>query len=242
MNNIIKFIARDEITWNLCDRPYPASQNIPQWWKDMSPYEKSHRNPDGNKLVVENYTSNASAKKCVPMLDALITGYLIPLWTDVSVTQIEDNPIPRITWRPRHKEVFSYHGNNHETITPPAGYKNVVFKFENGWIPKTPKGYSVLITTPLGHRNLPFYAVPAVLDSDKSTLDAGVPMWVKEGLEGVVEKGTPLVQVIPFKRDNWKAEFDYYKNGEYALTEDKNFRSTIVNHYMKNYWSKKEFK
>ena len=238
----IQFKARNKICFDLLEKPYPASQNIPKWLKDMPPYEISHRNPEGNKIVVEDNNSNASAKKCVPMLDALVSGYLIPLSVDVSIVNIPDAEIPRITWQTKSYEPFSVHGNKHDTITPPTGYKNVVFKFSTCWIPKTPKGYSILITTPLGHRDLPFYAIPAIVDSDKSTLDTGVPMWVKDGFEGIVEKGTPLVQMIPFKRDNWKATYDYYDNYEYEIMEDKNFRSTIINHYIKNYWSRKEFR
>ena len=67
-------------------------------------------------------------------------------------------------------------------------------------------------------------------------------MWVKSNFEGVVEKGTPLVQIIPFKRDNWQATFNYYEDGEFEKHDDKNFRGTIVGHYIKNHWSKKNFK
>lgn len=242
MNKKIEFVARDEWAWKTCLKPIPASENIPQWWKDLTPYEKNHNNPDGNKLIVENYASNASAKKCIPMLDALTTGYLISLWTDVQVKKIENNPIPQITWLVKSRPVFTLHSNAHHTIQAPTGYENIVFKYENVWIPKTPKGYSVLITTPMGHRDLPFYAIPAVIDSDKSTLEVITPMWIKKDFEGIVEKHTPLLQITPFKRDDWKAEYSYYKNGEYDVIEEKNFRTTIINHYSKNHWTRKSYK
>jgi hypothetical protein len=67
-------------------------------------------------------------------------------------------------------------------------------------------------------------------------------MWLKADFQGVVEKGTPLMQITPFKRDDWKSEFGYYKNGQYLEVEDANFNGTMVNHYIKNHWSKKSYK
>jgi hypothetical protein len=106
----------------------------------------------------------------------------------------------------------------------------------------TPKGYSCLFLPPVGYRTTPLQAVPAVIDTDKSTLEVLPPMWIKEDFEGVIEKGTPLVQVIPFKRTNWKSEFEVKKENKHKYSNDKNFFGTLVNHYVKNYWSKKTYK
>jgi hypothetical protein len=89
---------------------------------------------------------------------------------------------------------------------------------------------------------LPLYAIPAIIDSDKSQLEIIPPMWIKEGFEGVIEAGTPLIQLTPFKRDNWKTEFNYLKNGEYEKLEDKNFNKNLINNYVRNHWSKKSYK
>lgn len=241
MAKTIKFVARDPLVAELQPKPVPVSQNIPQWWRDQHPYEKGVENPDGKKLLVTNFISNATFKKCTPMLDALTAGYLVSLWSDVQVRP-DPSGIPLITWRVRNLPVFWPHGSSSQNIEPPTGYSNTVVKYNNGWIPKTPPGYSILVTTPLGHRNLPFHAIPAIIDSDRSTLEIVPPMWVKEGFEGIVEKGTPLFQIIPFKRDDWKAEYETLKPGEYSIIEDKNFNSTIVSHYIKKAWSKKSFK
>ena len=109
-------------------------------------------------------------------------------------------------------------------------------------MPKTPKGYSILVTAPFGHRDLPFHVIPAIIDSDRSTLEIVPPMWLKEGFEGIVEKGTPMFQVTPFKRESWESEFSYLENGEFEIKQEKNFNSTLVSHYIKNVWSKKSYK
>lgn len=235
----IKFIARNPYMWKVALKPHPASEALPGWWKNMYPYSKSPNNPSGKKIEVNNYLSNATFKKCVPMLDSLTSGYIIPLWSDVQISQVYGEA--RFSWRVK-PDVFQHHGSESDQIPPPEGYSNQVVKYLNPWIPRTPKGYSVLVTQPFGYINSPFYSVPAVIDSDTSTLDILPPMWVKEGFEGIVEKGTPMVQITPFKRENWKAEFEYLEAGEIEAIEDRNFNSTLVNHYVKNHWAKKKYK
>jgi|694.fasta_scaffold120427_2 hypothetical protein len=246
MTNVIKFTAKNEYAWTVQQKPVPASTLVPLWWKDMHPYEMGPENPTGKKIIVENQVSNATFKKCTPMLDALLSGYICTLWADVQVRQqksIDNKFYPKITWRAKYYQgVFQGHQLSSESIPPPTGYSNIVFKYMNTWIPHTPPGYSILVTSPFGYRDLPFYAIPAIIDSDKSNLELLPPMWLKEGFEGIVEAGTPLFQVTPFKRENWRSEFDYLKDGEYEKLEDKSFGKNIVNNYIKNVWSKKSYK
>lgn len=222
------------------DKPYPASQAIPDWWKSATPHDIAPDNPKGEKLLVRNRGANFTFKKCTPMLDAITSGYIIPLWADVQVTQTSE--LPLVTWRARH-DIFELHGASSRNVPPPPGYDNVVFKYLNTWIPETPPGYSMMITAPLGYRDLPFYAVPAVLDTDKSTLEVVFPMWIRTGFEGLVEHGTPLVQLTPFKRTQWQSKFATYEDGEYYdVVEERNFNKTIVSHYIKRHWTKKVYK
>jgi hypothetical protein len=67
-------------------------------------------------------------------------------------------------------------------------------------------------------------------------------MWIREGFEGIIEKGTPLVQITPFKRDNWESEFSYMNENEYKYLEDRNFNSYLKNHYVRKVWQKKKYK
>jgi len=240
MSKKILFKDKNPYGWEVYPRPFPANSALPQWWKDEPSYFVTPRNPSGKKLIVGNGGSNATFRHCTPMRDALAGGYIIPLFSDVQVEQTANGPT--ISWRVKHSPVFQPHGSTSANVEPPAGYDPVVFKYINTWIPKTPPGYSLLVVSPFGYRNLPFHAVPAILDSDKMTQELVPPMWIKTGFEGLVEKGTPMIQVIPFKRDNWEAEFDYYQNNEYDYIEERSFNANIVSHYLKNVWSKKEFK
>jgi hypothetical protein len=233
----IRFVARDPSAWEIDERPYPASQNIPSWWRNMTPYVVDEQNAEGKKFWVRNLVTNASPKKCVPMLDALTSGYLIPLWADVSIEQTDLNP--SINWRTT-LPVFDIHGDT-RMIETPIGYHPQVFKFLNLWSIFTPPGYSCLITPPAGFRQTGLQAIPAIVDTDKSTTEILFPFWVQNDFEGVIEKGTPLVQVTPFKRSEWKAEYTHYKENEYETIQNKNFNGTLINHYVKNVWSKKKY-
>jgi hypothetical protein len=240
MSKNINFRARSKTEFEVQIKPYPAVKQLPDWFVNAEPYTIDHNSYSDNKVHVRNTFPNATFKKCVPLLDGMSSGYIIPLWTDVEVAV--ENDSPQIYWK-QQSSVFALHGPKTKEIVSPPGYYSQVFKYNNCWIPQTPKGYSCLIVSPFGYSDLPFKAVPAIVDTDRSTLELVFPIWVKENFEGIVEKGTPIVQIIPFKRDDWKSTFDYYQDGEYKnIIESKNFNSTIVGHYLKNHHSKKKFK
>ena len=235
--NEIEFVALDKYAFEVCPKPFPASQAIPQWWKDASPYIKSPKNLDGKKIIIENFESNASFKKCTPMLDLLSAGYIVPLWSDVQV-RIE-NELPLINWRVQ-KNVFEIHEGQEVEI--PDGYLKTQFKFLNQWVPKLPKGYSALVIACPGYPNSPFRAMQAVIDYDKTTHALLPPMFLKEGFEGIVEKGTPMFQIIPFKRNNWQSKFSFLEDGQDLINMDRDTKTTIVNNYVKGFWEKKSYK
>jgi hypothetical protein len=236
----IKFVYLDEYSFNVCERPVPAIEYLPEWFKEMRSYAPSEKDPNGKKIIIENYESNATAKKCVPMRDSISAGYIVPLWTDVQVKQTDNGPL--ITWRVKN-DVFQLHGNyGSRLVEVPPGYDNYVFKYITKFRIETPKGYSVLVKPPAGHEQLTFRPISAIIDSDKSVIDTNFPVWIKKDFEGIIEKGTPIAQVIPFKRDDWQSEFSWIPWEKYVEQRDKGFASTIINNYIKNIWSKKDFK
>lgn len=235
----IEFCYIGEYAFNVHERPVPSKSYIPDWFRDMPPYSISDENPDGNKIIVKDFESNVTAKKCIPMLDAITTGYTVPLWADVQIKQSDGGPI--ITWRVS-QSVFSIHGNYGSTlIPPPTGYANIVFKYNTSFRVKTPRGHSIMIRNVAGHNDLPFYPVPAIVDTDKSVIDTNIPLWISSDFEGIVEKETPVAQIIPFQRDNWSSKFTYITEEKIRQEIDKHYSSNIVNNYVKNIWTKKRF-
>jgi hypothetical protein len=240
MSKNINFRARSKTEFETQLKPYPAVNKLPEWFLNMKPYDSPEGYPDDGKMHLRTRVPNLTFKKCVPLLDGMSAGYIIPLWTDIMIEQKDG--FPYIYWKTKN-DVFFLHGESSRDIPAPAGYDNVVYKYNNCWIPQTPPGYSCLILSPLGHNDLVFKAIPAIVDTDKSTFELVFPMWVKEDFSGIVEKNTPMAQIIPFKRDDWASTFDFYQDGDYKnIIEEKNFNTIIVGHYLKKYWSKKKFK
>ncbi len=229
---IIEFIASNPYAFKVVEKPLPASNYIPDWWRKMEPYI-------GGKFAVENLSTNASFKKCTPMLDALTSGYIVSLRADVHVTQTEFGP--RISWRVKKENVFEPHAESAKKIATPHGYHEQPCKYNSLLHIKTPSGYSCLITQPFGYPDTPFQAISAIIDTDNSPLENLFPVWIQKDFEGVVEKGTPLVQITPFKRNDWESTYSFYEEGEYRALEDKTFSSTLINHYTKKVWSKKKY-
>ena len=228
----IKFTYTSEYGLNVCERPKPAKEFIPEWFQKMPPYHNS------DKMVVENGTANKTFKKCIPLLDGMLSGYIIPLWSDIQVTQTSEGP--RITWRPK-ENVFEVHSPASQSVPAPLGYDQIVFKYDPKLIIQTSPGYSTLILPPSGFQDLPFKQIPAVIDTDKQISEYAFPVWIKSGLEGIIEKGTPMVQVIPFKRESWTHEFGYIPDKTAFYNLEKYLRANLINNYVKNNWTKKEF-
>jgi hypothetical protein len=240
MSKNINFRAKSKTEFEVQLKPYPAVKQLPDWFTKASPHFASQNFPNDGKLHFRDRGANNTYKKCVPLLDSLSAGYIIPLWADVMVEQ--NNGFPEIYWK-TNRNILELHGSPSREIPAPVGYDQIVYKYLNTWIPQTPKGYSCLIISPLGYNDLPFKAIPAIVDTDKSTSELVFPMWIKKGFEGIVEKGTPFIQIIPFKRDDWNSTFDCYEDDEYkTIIEEKNFNGTMVGHYLKNHHSKKKFK
>lgn len=225
-------------------KPSPAKNFIPDWYKDMVPFDKSESNPNGRKIIIDNKISNATAKKCTPMLDGMTSGYIVPLWCDIQVKQeknkIDNKFYPKISWR-IDLDVFEIHGISSRDIPAPFGYDQIVFKFLTYFNIRTPPGYSIMISSPSGHYRLPFHAIPAIIDSDKSMIDNNFPCWIQSEFEGIVEKGTPMVQITPFKRIDWKSKLSKRTFEEYQLDYAIGFDSNIINNYVRNIWSKKNY-
>lgn len=232
MSKKINFKYLSDYAWEVIDRAAPAKNFIPKWHRDMKPYHDE-------KIKIVNGESNATPKKCVPMLDAMTAGYIVPLWTDVIIEENEEDV--SINWRVI-ADVFQGHGQSSTMVPAPKECYPTAFKYVSHLTVETPPGYSILVIPPAGHYDSPFFPLTAIIDSDKPNIDFAFPLWIKRGSAGIIEKGTPVVQIIPFKREDWASTFDHITEQQYFQRRDKVFSSTIKNNYFKNIWSRKEYK
>ena len=126
----------------------------------------------------------------------------------------------------------------------------IIIKILSPWLIKTPPGYSCLFVPPLNHVNLPFRPLSGVVDTDKySKLPINFPSIPQEIPEKqqtkIIPAGTPIVMVIPFKRESWKMDVQSGKSildDAVGLRDQRlGFFKKIVDNYKNMAWNKKEF-
>lgn len=214
------------------DPPLPASKMIPDWYKNMESYI------GGKKVPSYEGETLATVKKCIPVLDAVTAGYIITTPVDLYVTKRDGLPFYQwSTWEP-----VQFHPERQAPEHPQVLHGVPYPKLMNPWAVRTPKGYSTLFTQPF-HRDAPFKILDGVVDTDTYYNSVNFPFQLKDlNFEGYILKGTPMAQVIPFKRDVWKMEV----GGEEELKETFKVRNRILHgfydKYRNNYWTRKEFK
>lgn len=222
MTKVIKFHANDEYTMLVKEKPVPASSVIPKWFKDMPIYSNS-----AHKLDLNPYAT-VTAKQCAPLLDSMCSGYIVKLWTDLLVSR-PDNTLT-VRWLVDDKVIEPWDSTQSSTYEAPQGFDSTVFKFYHGWTIETPPGYSCLITHPFAFQSLPIKTLTGVIDSDILKINANAPFVIRNDFEGVIKKGTPMFQIIPFKRDEWSSEFDIADQKEKYFNIEK-FKTKIMSSY-----------
>lgn len=241
MSKKIKFIARSEEAYFQESPPMPAYLHVPEWFKQIPP-ERSSKNA--------SFRKSSTVKKCLPYLDALTSGYIITAPQDIGITQKGSDIF--LDWGMERREpnipdklenVIDVDTQDRTDGIPiPEGYKPFIFRINVYPRIETPPGYSVLITHPFNRYDLPFLSISGIVDTDTLHSMLVVNMYIKENFSGIIEKGTPLAQVLPFKRENWKNEvcepYDKHKSAKQQF----DILSTLNRSYQKNFWSKKSYK
>ena len=240
MSKII-FYPENSMVSNIVSPPTPIK--IPEWYKKMPQFDTSTTPND--KLIVQNGSTNYSAKACMPFLDSLTTGYEISLWADIQVRIVSG--VTQINWAYDTKEleqvVFRSNDISNNGIPHYEGFDTTDFSWITRWGVKTPKGYSCIFTHPFNRFELPFITTTGIMDTDNWGIWGNQPFSLKSGWEGVIPAGTPIIQIIPFKRENWESEIDKtFTLTKWANIQNLKSRSKFRGYYKNNFWQKKNFK
>jgi hypothetical protein len=210
--------------------PSPAKQSVPEWYKKIPKFF------DGtNKVSVgQRGASNIGVKGCVPFLDALTCGYVVRLHCDILVSRDENNE-PTLSWA---SEIPPVVGRSEQMVAQ-LPYIKGFSKFQYAWeIPfylKVPKGYSFAMVHPLNHFELPFISSSGIVD--ESVRNGAMPFCLNDEFEGIIPAGTPITQIIPFKREDWKVSEGSDKDKPYGWVPT----SKIFGWYRENIWKKKNY-
>ena len=226
-------IEFSSILKNYIEAPKPSLQHIPLEYKKLQNFHTA-----GKETV----------KKCVPFLDSLTCGYIIPFPIDIRFRYDDEKQkaffdlneaIPQ-----EIKHFFEVSSHNEKQISNDLRYVHrtveAVFKFINTWKIKTPKGYSCIFTQPF-NRNLPFKIIDGIVDTDTYPDVINFPFYWTNKVDTpfTMKGGSPMVLVIPFKRNSWKMKIK--GNIEDPLNKI-NYFSQIFDNYRNKFWTKKEYR
>jgi hypothetical protein len=176
--------------------PVPAIKAAPEYFKAVKPQ-------------LDNNPSSGTVKRCVPFLDAMSAGFIIPMWCDVYV--LACNGELSINFPPNFPQASTLgtHGLAQIPKHPLANkpYGNMPMKWINPWVIETEPGISCIFTPPLNHMEARFKLLDGVVDTDTYYNNINFPfLWTGGDGEFFIAKGTPLVQVVPFRREEQALE------------------------------------
>lgn len=211
--------------------PTPSAKRLPDWYKETPEYVNNERK-------VFNGDHPGTIKKCLPVFDALTAGYIIPTFVDVQVLQVEG--VPYYEWRSRN--AISFHPIAQAPMHP-DGNSAPFPKWSNPWAIKTQPGVSCLFIPPMHNPNGIFTVMPGVVDTDTYTPPVNFPFTLNDvGWEGIIPAGTPMVQVIPFKRATWKMSIGGDKERAEQNVKTGKLTSLWFNSYKRQFWTRKEYR
>lgn len=227
----IDFIPASKEAEMYVPRPLPAKNYIPDWYKDIK-LSKDVRFGSGGAMFVDGMV-----KKCVPFLEGFSHGYIQETWTDIYVKKSEYGIEYIYSHEPTIMTV-----RDKKSINVSGAFYQIECAWQLQWYPKMPKGWSMIFTSPFNRLDLPFRSLTGVIDSDNfyDSKQGNYPFFIEKDFEGLIPAGTPMFQMIPIKRENWKSDtvkFDlesHLKN-TYKLTK------YLTGGYKKLFWERKSF-
>lgn len=216
------------------EEPYPSLKNIPEAYKKLQ------------NMVEVKGKKDQTVKMCMPFLDSLTCGYIIPFPVDIKVRYNKDGLFfdgPDFFPKEFIMDFGVYNHPNHQVPSELRNDKRTfdgTFKFANIWTIKTPKNTSCLFTQPF-NRNAPFKIIDGIVDTDCFMNIINFPFyWTGEiDKEYILHAGDPMVLVFPFERQEWKMEIKKeVKDPRRVLW----FRKLLSENYKKIFWKKKRYR
>ena len=242
----ITFKCREEYLATNPPKPEIAKLNIPEWYKNL-----------------EHTVTSKTIKGCMPFLDSLTTGYILktPVELYLKHNYNEENsrktnlisgthPVSSVAETQNINLDLKLEIHNVEQLGNkcPIIHKNKnlpIQKILNPFTIITPPGYSCLFVPPLNNSDDRFSIIPAIVDTDSFPSEINFPFVVNGDkypiLDTIIKIGTPYVQIIPFKRNDWKMNLETETQKEQELRRFKQERF-VLNNYKQRWWRKKRWK
>lgn len=199
--------------------PFPASRHVPDWFKRMP----------------TDYENGGMLKRCPPFLEAMTAGYLIPLPVDL---QLEMDNSGEVKAYCEHQVVSGHFAAQYKGA--PFEDRRVI-KFHNPWIIVTPPEYVCLITAPVNRFEIPLMALTGIVETGQYYKEVQLPVvcMLAPGQRFVAARGTPIIQVIPMRREAWTSEMKLLDEPRRAKQQELVEREQHA--YKDHIWKKLQF-
>jgi hypothetical protein len=225
----------EEEDWDIIPKPFPSRKFIPEWFKALP-----------GKVNNENRLENSTIKRCMPFLDAMSVGWILPLAADVQISSSGDEGLSHVDYKWNfYKPIIENHSQEQISTKekPNPLLPRPPIKFRNYWAIKAKPGWSVLFMPPLNRPDPRFTCMSGIVDCDGYFEFVNFPFTFNQpNFTGIIEAGTPLVQIIPLKRDMLPKEVPIRKftiKDVSRLQQTRKKRSSHESHYKDVVWSKK---
>jgi hypothetical protein len=217
-------------------KPRPAKDYIPDWYKKAKP----NNNVENKRAPSVDGTPVSTIKRCMPIFDMMTAGYIIETPYDIYVRRTKGEP-PYFQWG--YNDAIVFQAIEQFQSHPNFRDINYAVRINIPWSIKTPKGWSVMIMQPQHHEVGPLECVSGIVDTDDFSMPFNMFLKLRDSsFEGMIEAGTPLVQVIPFKRESWESELGGDKERTKYNSDASKFNTVFFDKYKKFWWQKKEYR
>lgn len=216
-------------------KPVPANQMLPDWFKRL-----------GSEGEPINSGSKMTAKTCRGLYDVIASGYIIKWPFDVKIQKDEDGRL--FCYKARTGENSDFNPHPHLQM---EGYHDSLLEAQKEGVQKlkypfklsTPPGTSVLVKQPAYRPELRTTVMEGIIDTDKFYGDFNILFMIKKintDRKIVIKAGTPLAQVIPFVRGEWKMTYGPTDQKRKEVFDD--LADNIDKFYQRYQWDRKVFK
>jgi hypothetical protein len=240
---VIKFYPTDEEVGGFAPPPVPVRTMMPEWFRKLPPYLT--QKPEVVKAIDDSpnggHFLNVTGKKCMSMIDTFTTGYYFLCPVDIFIDTTNPKDI-QLKWRnPRYEFILTHNPEQVGDYPVDDNLCEDILRWVPFWCAVTPEGYSTLIITPAHRPDLPFITMTGIIDTDSMPSAGALPFHIKKNYKGIIKRGTPIAQAIPFKREEWSSEIIEERSQE--VRDRLNLiNSSFSGMYQENMWEKKTFK
>jgi Family of unknown function (DUF6065) len=213
----IEFTCRPEDKGVIAE-PVAARGVLPAWFQRL---------PGTDREVLSATDNGLTVKRCVPFLDALVAGWILPLAATVRLEIADDGESVTAGWE-FDREMVSSHNPSQAAGSPFE--PRPLMKFHNPWAIRTPPGWSCLFVAPLNRPDDIVEILSGIVDTDRYVAPVNLPFvaLAKDGVH-TLRKGRPLAQVIPFSREHTQLHGEVRaESAQDAAERERVHRSTLA--------------